>query len=84
MGDKCFCWHTRTNPWGEEVPECWGVKYGSTCKCGGDESKCDFYPDKAREHQKTLTLQEIIDIVNDSARKLNKRVPVDFYERLLR
>jgi hypothetical protein len=27
-------------------PECWGTREREWCKCGGDESKCDFYPEK--------------------------------------
>lgn len=28
------------------VGECWGTKEKENCKCGGEESKCDFYPEK--------------------------------------
>ena len=34
---------------------CWGTKEMDECKCNGDETKCDFYPEvrtKARKEQK--------------------------------
>ena len=30
----------------ELVPRCRGTKECDVCSCGGDESKCDFYPEK--------------------------------------
>lgn len=29
--------------------KCWGTKECEMCKCGGDRSKCDFYPTKRKE-----------------------------------
>ena len=26
--------------------ECWGTRERDLCSCGGDETKCDFYPEK--------------------------------------
>ena len=26
--------------------ECWGTRERDVCSCGGDETKCDFYPEK--------------------------------------
>lgn len=28
------------------VNECWGIREPCECLCGGDESKCEHYPDK--------------------------------------
>lgn len=35
----CFCYHTECGR-----SECWGTMESERCTCGGDESKCDFYP----------------------------------------
>ena len=56
---KCDCYHTETkrrctynpvtgDPIGHdiEVGVCWGTQECDECSCGGDESKCDFYPKK--------------------------------------
>ena len=29
--------------------ECWGTKEREACMCGGDESRCDFYPYKRKQ-----------------------------------
>lgn len=39
--DICSCHHVE---YGKQV--CWGTKEMEECSCGGDESKCNFYPDK--------------------------------------
>ena len=38
---------------------CYGTKEMEECSCGGDESKCDFYPEKRK--QKTETKIRLID-----------------------
>jgi len=47
--EKCQSWHR--NPWGDQ---CYGTKEMERCNCGGDRSKCDFYPE-IRENAKTNT-----------------------------
>ncbi len=55
---KCECYHTRKTlrytydpitgspiPHDIEVGVCWGTKECDESRCGGDESKCDFYPE---------------------------------------
>ena len=38
---------------------CLGTKEVDRCNCGGDESKCDFYPEKRKAAQKTLNTAEM-------------------------
>ena len=38
---------------------CLGTKEIDRCNCGGDESKCDFYPKKRKAAQKTLNTAEM-------------------------
>ena len=38
---------------------CLGTKEVETCGCDGDESKCDFYPEKRKVAQKTLNTAEM-------------------------
>lgn len=65
---KCDCYHTQTkrqytynpitgDPIGHDVDigVCWGTKECEECSCGGDETKCDFYPEV---RQKALKEQE--------------------------
>ena len=38
---------------------CLGTKEVEICSCGGDESKCDFYPEKRKAAEKTLNTAEM-------------------------
>ena len=38
---------------------CLGTKEVETCSCGGDESKCNFYPEKRKAAQKMLNTAEM-------------------------
>lgn len=65
---KCDCYHTETKrqytynsitgaPIGHdvEIGVCWGTKECDECSCGGNQAKCDFYPEvrqKARKKRK--------------------------------
>ena len=42
--------------------ECWGTRERDKCSCGGDETKCDFYPEKRAASQ-------AIKIITDFKRK---------------
>lgn len=42
----CECYHDDINFIGERGV-CWGTKEKEPCRCGGDETKCDFYPKRA-------------------------------------
>ena len=42
---KCDCYHAEKN-WLGKIGICWGTKEMEPCSCQGDESKCDFYPEK--------------------------------------
>lgn len=39
---------------------CYGTKEMEECSCGGDKSKCDFYPEKRQ--QKPKTKRQIVDV----------------------
>ena len=38
---------------------CLGTKEVETCHCGGDESKCDFYPEKRKAAEKKMNTAEM-------------------------
>lgn len=38
---------------------CLGTKEIDRCNCGGDESKCDFYPEKRKAAEKMLNTAEM-------------------------
>lgn len=58
--DVCDCYHTRDKRIRESfygkairelIGECWGTRERDECACGGDPSKCDFYPEKRKKYK---------------------------------
>lgn len=50
---ECDCYRQYTDTLGKSFGRCLGTKDIETCDCGGDESKCDFYPEKRKRSRKT-------------------------------
>ena len=74
MKKKCDCYHTQQKtrytynqftgspiPHDVEVGVCWGTKETDECNCGGDETKCDFYPEVRVKAKKELKKQKEIE-----------------------
>ena len=72
----------------ERGGECMGTKECESTNCQGDRKRCNFYPQfreqACKEVAQYLTQREIIEIVNDAARERGKKVPFEFYERLIK
>ena len=59
---QCDCYNVRIDRiYGNEVKYgvCLGTKEVDRCNCGGDESKCDFYPEKRKVAEKKLNTAEM-------------------------
>ena len=59
---QCDCYNVRIDRiYGNETKYgvCLGTKEVDRCNCGGDESNCDFYPEKRKAAQKTLNTAEM-------------------------
>ena len=59
---QCDCYNVRIDRiYGNETKYgvCLGTKEQNRCNCYGDESKCDFYPEKRKVAQKTLNTAEM-------------------------
>lgn len=59
---QCKCYNVRIDRiYGNEVKYgvCLGTKEVDRCNCGGDESKCDFYPEKRKAAKKMLNTAEM-------------------------
>lgn len=79
--NKCECWHEEpywdgweTNIMGRDEPKiktksvCWGTREKDECCCGGDRTKCDFYPEvrkKAEVKEKQMTIDELDEEIYD-------------------
>lgn len=55
MKSNCDCYHTQRKLiygyYPLDVGICWGTKEMEECNCGGNRTKCDFYP-KVREKER--------------------------------
>lgn len=67
---KCDCYHVESkrkytfnhitgDPIGYDIDigVCWGTKECDECSCGGDETKCDFYPEVRENGRKNKALK---------------------------
>lgn len=48
-----------------EVAHCWGTKECDECSCGGDRSKCDFYPEVRKEANQILKIKNAIHAIKN-------------------
>lgn len=60
----CKCYRAENNFWGK-VGSCWGTQERDACSCGGDKSKCDFYPSVREEGKKPVTHGDRIRSMSD-------------------
>ena len=76
--NKCSCYYEEARkchdpldfmPSYKKVPICCGTKEREECTCGGDESKCDFYPEK-REAAKDKVKAEFSKMCDMNAKEL--------------
>ena len=59
---QCNCYNVRIDRiYGNEMKYgvCLGTKEIDRCDCGGDESKCDFYPEKRKTAEKSMNTAEM-------------------------
>ena len=72
MKNKCNCYHEQEKtlqtyhpvtgkPFTHHiyVGVCWGTREMDECKCGGDKTKCDFYPE-VRAKAKKVSIEDAI------------------------
>lgn len=56
--ERCSCWHERDSS--NSLDRCFGTKEMDACSCGGDRSKCDFYPEVRNEAVLEARLIELV------------------------
>ena len=59
---QCNCYNVRIDRiYGNETKYgvCLGTREIDRCNCGGDESKCDFYPEKRKAAEKKMNTAEM-------------------------
>ena len=51
-GKECDSYRRYPDILGQTIGRCLGTKEIEICNCGGDESKCDFYPERRKKSKK--------------------------------
>ena len=59
MIKECNCYERYTDPLGKSFGRCLGTKEIEICSCEGNESKCNFYPERRKKSRKP-SLSDII------------------------
>ncbi len=59
----CECYRAENNFLGK-VGSCWGTQERDACSCGGDKSKCEFYPSVREEEKKPVTNYDRVHAMN--------------------
>lgn len=57
--EKCACYHVYEDLMIGKRHVCYGTKECDACSCGGDPTKCDFYPKKRKETKKLMKTAEM-------------------------
>lgn len=57
--NQCNSYIKDTDGLGGYIPHCYGTKERKICQCGGDESKCDFYPEKREKATIKITMNAV-------------------------
>jgi hypothetical protein len=60
----CECYRAEKNFVGK-VGSCWGTAERDACSCGGDKSKCDFYPSVREKGKKPTTKADLLRAMTD-------------------
>lgn len=61
--DTCPCYKRNNDVYGY----CLGTKWKQLCSCQGDQSKCNYYPEK-RERAKKMTTLEMMNLAKDNGK----------------
>ena len=63
---ECDCYRRYPDILGETIGRCLGTKEIETCDCEGDESKCDFYPEKRKRSRKPSFYDIIQELIKEN------------------
>lgn len=62
---------------------CLGTKEVETCSCGGDESKCNFYPEKRKAAEKKMNTAEMYIKAQEDSKTYYSKDAEAFYSKEL-
>ena len=84
--ERCDCYETRTEtagPWKNNYlyGVCLGTREVEMCNCGGDESKCTFYPEKRKAAIKPMNTAEMYIKANENGKTYYSESVDAFYSK---
>ena len=84
--ERCDCYETRTytaGPWKNNYlyGVCLGTREVEMCNCGGDESKCTFYPEKRKKAEKKMNTAEMYIKANENGKTYYSESVDAFYSK---
>ena len=74
--ERCECYYSRN-----VYSVCLGAKELERCYCGGDESKCDFYPEKRKAATKPMNTAEMYIKANENGKTYYSESVDAFYSK---
>ena len=84
---QCKCYEARLEPietnsiFQHTYGVCLGTKEVDRCNCGGDESKCDFYPEKRKGAIKPMNTAEMYIKANENGKTYYSESVDAFYSK---
>ena len=63
---ECDCYRQYIDRLGKSFGRCLGTKEIEQCDCGGDESKCDFYPERSKKSKKPSFYDIIQELIKEN------------------
>ena len=74
--ERCECYYSRN-----VYSVCLGAKELERCYCGGDKSKCDFYPEKRKAAEKPMNTAEMYIKANENGKTYYSESVDAFYSK---
>ena len=74
--ERCECYYSRN-----VYSVCLGAKELERCYCGGDKSKCDFYPEKRKAAIKPMNTAEMYIKANENGKTYYSESVDAFYSK---
>ena len=63
---ECDCYRQYIDRLGKSFGRCLGTKEIEQCDCGGDASKCDFYPERRKKSKKPSFYDIIQELIKEN------------------
>ena len=78
MKTVCSCYRTLSSISGRKYQDrCTGTKEIDICNCGGDRTRCDFYPEVRKKANECVKTETLVGLIDGAVDKLLHKSPND-------